>query len=198
MRLDDAALRWDGTATDRLLAILVDGTPRSWRFLETTGLLERALPEVADAVARRRADPSLLEPAHVLRFALVERIREIEHDDAQATVHGALLEHPEWLLLAALILDAAGEDAEPVPLARRLATRLDLGAAAEEELALLVGDAGLLRAAAARLDGLGEERVTQLATHLELPERARRSTCSRWRSVSWSRGSASASTSSSR
>src|SRR5581483_5943542 len=83
------------------------------------------------------------------------------------------LEHGEWLLLAALILDAAGDDAEPVPLARRLVGRLDLGAAAEEEIALLVGNADLLRAAARRVDGFEEERVMQLAAHLDTPERAR-------------------------
>jgi [protein-PII] uridylyltransferase len=60
-----------------------------------------------------------------------------------------------------------------VSLARALVRRLDLGAAAEEEIALLVGDAGLLRGAAARVDGLEEERVVQLATHLDTPERAR-------------------------
>jgi len=171
--LDDSAFRWSDAASERLFATLVGGNPRSWRFLETTGLLERALPELAEAVDRRRADPSLLEPAHVLRFALVERVREIEADDPAAVAQAVKLEHPEWLLLAALILDAAGEDAEPVSLARRLIARLDLGAAGEEEIALLVGDAGLLRAAATRLDGLDEERVMQLATHLERPERAR-------------------------
>ena len=67
--------RCAGTTTRRseLLTVLVKGTSRSWRFLETTGLLERALPELADAVARRRADPFVLEPAHVLHFAVVER-----------------------------------------------------------------------------------------------------------------------------
>ena len=83
------------------------------------------------------------------------------------------LEHPEWLLLAALILDTAGEDSEPVALARRLVQRLDLGAAAEQEIALLVGDSGLLRAAAGRVEGLDEESVLQLASHLERAERAR-------------------------
>jgi [protein-PII] uridylyltransferase len=77
------------------------------------------------------------------------------------------------LLLAALILDTAGEDASPVDLARRLAKRLDVGAAAEQEIALLVGDSSLLRAAAQRVDGLDEERVFALATHLDRPERAR-------------------------
>ena len=83
------------------------------------------------------------------------------------------LEHPEWLLLAALILDTAGEDTSPVQLARRIAQRFDLGAAAEQEIALLVGDSGLYRAAARKLDALEEERVYPIAAHLEVPERAR-------------------------
>jgi Kef-type K+ transport system membrane component KefB len=171
--LGDTTLRWDKDATQQLLTVLVKGKVRSWRFLETTGLLERALPEVAEAVARRRADPFVLEPAHVLHFALVEKVRDVELNDPEAVTQAALLAHPEWLLLAALILDAAGQDGEPVTLARRLVGRLDLGASAEEEMALLVGDADLFRGAAARVDGLEEERVVQLATHLDTVERAR-------------------------
>jgi Kef-type K+ transport system membrane component KefB len=171
--LGDSSLRWDADATQQLLAVLVKGQVRSWRFLETTGLLERALPELAEAVARRRADPFVLEPAHVLHFALVERVRDVEVSDPEAASQASRLEHPEWLLLAALILDAAGQDGEPVGLARRLVGRLDLGAAAEQSIALLVGDADLLRGAAARVDGLEEERVVQLASHLDTAERAR-------------------------
>ena len=76
-------------------------------------------------------------------------------------------------MLAALILDTAGEDASPVQVARRIAHRFDLGAAAEQEIALLVGDSGLYRAAARKLDALQEERVYPIAAHLEVPERAR-------------------------
>jgi Kef-type K+ transport system membrane component KefB len=171
--LDDTPLHWDDEATRGLFDVLTSGNPRSWRFLETTGVLERALPELAEAVRRRRADPVVVEPMHVLHFSLVEAIRELATgDDAAADVH-ARLQHPEWLLLAALILDTAGDDASPVDLARRLVKRLDLGAAAEQEIALLVGDSGLLRAAAARVDGLGQETVLQLATHLDRPERVR-------------------------
>ncbi len=171
--VDDAAVRWDRAATQQLFRVLREGTPRTWRFLETTGLLERALPELAEAVTRRRADPSLLEPAHVLTFGLIAALRDVVERDPRAAAEHAALEHPEWLLLAALILDAAGDEAAPVELARQLIGRLDLGAAAEEEIALLVGDSGLLRAAAARVDGLDEEHVLQLATYLDNPERAR-------------------------
>jgi [protein-PII] uridylyltransferase len=171
--LGDAPMRWDRDASRRLFEILLTGDARTWRFLETTGVLERALPELAEAVQRRRADPFVVDPSHVLRFSLVDSIRELVSTDERASAEYARLEHPEWLLLAALILETAGEDASPVDLARRLAKRLDLGAAAEQEIALLVGDSSLLRAAAQRVDGFDEERVFALATHIDRPERVR-------------------------
>ncbi len=115
----------------------------------------------------------MLEPAHVLTFELVERLREVVAEDPRVADEHSRLAHPEWLVLAALILDAAGDDAAPVDIARRLVHRLDLGAAAEQEIALLVGDSELLGAAASRLDGLEEERVLQIASHLDTAERAR-------------------------
>ncbi len=171
--LGDTPMRWDREASRRLFEVLRTGDARTWRFLETTGVLERALPELAEAVRRRRDDPFLIDPSHVLRFSLVDTIRDLVATDERAAAEYTRLQHPEWLLLAALILDTAGEDAEPVDLARRLAGRLDLGAAAEQEIALLVGDSSLLRAAAQRVDSFDEERVFALATHLDRPERAR-------------------------
>ncbi len=55
----DTPLRWNADATKQLFAVLVDGDARAWRFLETTGVLERTLPELAEAVDRRRSDPFL-------------------------------------------------------------------------------------------------------------------------------------------
>jgi hypothetical protein len=170
--LPDERLRWDDGATRQLLVLLRNGNARSWRFLETTGVLERSLPELAEVLRRRRADPFVVDPGHVLRFALVDRLRELAADEG-ALGGRARIEHPEWVLLAALIIDCAGEDDPPVQLARRLVQRLDLGAAAEQEVALLVGDSSLLRAAAARVDGLTQDSVLQVAAHLERPERAR-------------------------
>ena len=46
----DTPLRWDDEATPKLFAVLEQGDVRAWRFLETTGVLERALPELAEAV----------------------------------------------------------------------------------------------------------------------------------------------------
>ncbi|HEY4402711.1 MAG TPA: cation:proton antiporter [Acidimicrobiia bacterium] len=172
-RLGDTPMRWDPDATKRLFDVLRAGDDRTWRFLETSGVLERALPELAEAVRRRRDDPFLVDPSGVLRFTLVDTIRDLVDTDERGAAEYAKLQHPEWLLLAALILDAAGEDASPVDVARRLVKRLDLGAAAEQEIALLVGDSGLLRAAGRRVDGLDEERVFALATHMDRPERVR-------------------------
>jgi Kef-type K+ transport system membrane component KefB len=171
--LGDTPMRWSRDSSRQLFEVLRTGDARTWRFLETSGVLERALPELAEAVRRRRDDPFLIDPSHVLRFSLVDTIRDLVATDGRAAAEYARLQHPEWLLLAALILDTAGEDAEPVDLARRLAGRLDLGAAAEQEIALLVGDSSLLRAAAQRVDSFDEERVFALATHLDRPERAR-------------------------
>jgi len=159
--LGDTAVTWDRAARNSFFELLGGGNARSWRFLEMTGLLDKALPEVADAVRTRRADPAEVDPAGVLRFDLVDAVH--------ALLGSEELTHPEWLMLAALLVEVGAS----VPMARRLVKRLDMGAAAEQEVALLVGESDLLRAAAARADGLDEERVIQIASHLDRPERAR-------------------------
>lgn len=170
---DDVPIRWDAAATSRLLEVLDRGDVRSWRFLEATGLLERALPELAETISRRRRDPYQLDPGQILRFAIVDHIHELERDDPVAKeVHGAL-SHPDWLLLAALILEAAGDEEPPVDLARRLVQRLDLGAAAEQEVAFLLENRRLMAGMSTRIDSLREDTVVPLAVHLDSPERAR-------------------------
>jgi [protein-PII] uridylyltransferase len=71
------------------------------------------------------------------------------------------------------VLETAGDDQPPVALARQLVKRLDLGAATEQEVALLVGESGRLWAAAVRPDGLDEDTVVQLAAHVGTPDRVR-------------------------
>lgn len=163
---DPHPAQWDRSTRQGLFELLREGNARSWRFLETTGLLERALPELAAAVRRRRADPFELDPTHALRFALVDRVHELA---AEEEAGSDALPHPERLTLAALLVEV---DAD-VATARQVVKRLDLGAAAEQDVALLVDESTLLRAAAARADGCDKERVLQIASHLERPERAR-------------------------
>ena len=59
--LGETPLRWSERATRELFAVLREGNDRSWRFLEVTGVLERALPELAEAVRRRQDNPFLLD-----------------------------------------------------------------------------------------------------------------------------------------
>ncbi|MEJ7765161.1 MAG: cation:proton antiporter, partial [Acidimicrobiales bacterium] len=174
--LGDVPLRWDKAATDELLSLLRSGSTRSWRLLDTSGVLERALPELAIIVRHRQDDPFELDTSRSLRWALVERLHEltVEGGDQLAAAEHEHLDHPDWLLLAALLVDTAGDaPEEPVAAARRLVMRLGLGAGAEEEVALLVGEHRLLTAAVRRPDGLAEEHVLRIATHLDKPERAR-------------------------
>ena len=172
-RVDASTATWDGRATARFLAILSNGSVRSWRLLEAAGVLEKALPEVAAAVRLRRADPFLLDPARVLEFDLVERVRDLVHHDPRAAAAFERIRHPERPLLAAFVIAATEDTGDPVGLARPLADRLRLGRVAEDELAAIVADRALLRAASSRIDGLDEEPVLQLAAHLGAPERAR-------------------------
>ncbi len=174
--LGDVPLRWDKDATDELLGLLRTGSTRSWRLLDTSGVLERALPELAVIVRHRQDDPFELDTSRSLRWTLVERLHEltVEEGDRAAAAQHERLAHPDWLLLAALLVDTAGDGPEePVAAARRLVLRLGLGADAEEEVALLVGEHRLLLAAIRRADGLAEEHVLRIATHLDKPERAR-------------------------
>ncbi len=164
----DEELVWDRPATRTFYDLLRRGTARSWRFLDSTGMLDRVLPELAETLARRREDASELDPVTVLRWATLEAVMAKE-----GTADFDALERPEWLLLAALVLDVAGDQEPPTDAARQIVRRLRLGVAAEQEVELLLAERGLLGAAAARPDGLDEDRVISLAVHLKRPERAR-------------------------
>lgn len=159
---------WDRPAQRAFFEVLFRGNARSWRFLETTGMLDRILPELAETMARRRQDASELDPVQVLRWANLEEVRMQEGSAAYDA-----LEHPEWLLLAALVLDVAGEGEPPIGAARQIVRRLRLGVAAEQEVELLIAERRLLVAAASRPDGLDRDRVLPLAVHLRRPERVR-------------------------
>ncbi|MCA1823093.1 MAG: cation:proton antiporter [Mycobacteriales bacterium] len=166
--------RWDDAARAAFFALLRSGGARSWRFLEVTGTLDQSLPELATAIRRRRGDASVVDPVAALQWSLVDEVRRVSERDPVAARHAGELPHPERVLLAALVLDCAAGGTEPaVVLARRVVQRLDLGAAVEQDVAALVQDAALMRAAAGRPRSLTEESVLELAAHLGSAERAR-------------------------
>ena len=126
-------------------------------------MLERSLPELSEAIRRRRADPFVLDPANVLRFDLVDALRDIVAADPaprRRSNASAIRSSPCW---RPSCWRRRATEGEPEALARRLADHLRLGVVGEEELVDLVTDCGLLRAAATRLEGLDEEPVLQLA-----------------------------------
>ncbi|MFZ4585792.1 MAG: cation:proton antiporter [Acidimicrobiia bacterium] len=171
--LPDEPLEWGDGATDELLRVLREGDPRAWRFLETSGVLERALPEVADAMHRRRENPYILDPGMVLAWPTVERLQELPKVDRRAAIVAAELRRPEVPVLAALVLDIAGEDVDPEMLAESLIQRLDITNGRAEAVRALVCNRRLMRAAARSVDGLARGRLLQLSTHLGSPEAAR-------------------------
>ena len=70
----NATVSWDEDATIGLLRVLRHGSARAWRLLETIGFIQRALPEVSDAMAARSSDSTELDPTHSLQFPTVEAI----------------------------------------------------------------------------------------------------------------------------
>ncbi len=134
-------------------------------MLTASGILQRCLPELDDALAQHRSDSFDLDPLSALQFPRLSAVHELATDGPLA-----------WraVLLAALVLDACGESSSrAIVVGRRTVQRLDLGAAVEQRVAGLVGDADLLTAAARRWDALNEESVQQIAVHLESEQQAR-------------------------
>ncbi len=164
-----ASVPWTSKTTSSLLRLLELGTPRSWRFLETTGVLQQALPELASAMSRRRSDPMLLDPAGVDRFPTLDKIKSlrrgiVDHADEQSAVRAmALLDHPDRLMLAALLVDCCADDRSRT---QAVLERLCLEPAVLDEVGALTIDQFLLRASAIRPDGLTAEAVLRLAVHL--------------------------------
>jgi len=167
-------LAWDRATTAAFLHLLREGNARSWRFLETLGILERALPDVATSLKARRADPSEPDPTRVLRFPTVDRINELAGDastDESFAQHHKLLDHADRLTLAALVLDVSTPDQDPMRIARSMLGQLSISGDDEREVAALVSDASLLRSAAHDPGSFEPAVVLQMATHIESAQR---------------------------
>lgn len=149
-------LQWRHDHTPALIELLRLDSPRAWRLLDVTGVLERALPEVADAMRRRRADFTDLDPLGSLSFPTVRRL----HDEAEALTDNTVL--------AALAADVCRDDDEVLSLAQRL-----LDETTAQQVATLVADAHLLLAGLRDPGAFDETRLLQLATHLASTEHAR-------------------------
>jgi Kef-type K+ transport system membrane component KefB len=169
---DDAAPGWSREERDLFVDVVERGHARSWRFLEATGTLDRALPELAAALRRRRGDPLDLDVDAAYRWRALERLRVLDTGDP-AVQEARLLDHPVRLLVAALLVEALDQEPRPAETARRIADRIGLAPDDRDEVAALVEDRHLLWAASRRSGALDEAAVRQLAAHLRTPDRAR-------------------------
>lgn len=169
---EGVATGWTRDERELLLDVVERGTPRSWRFLENTGILDRALPELAEALRRRRADPFELDLDAPYRWPAIGQLKVLAANDP-ALQEARRLDHPKRLLFAALLIDALEPLGDPVAAARTLVARIGLDDDDRAGVVALVEDRHLLWAAARRTGAFDEQRVRQLAGHLEDAERAR-------------------------
>jgi Kef-type K+ transport system membrane component KefB len=166
--LPDELPPWDDHTREQLMDVIERGNARGWRFLDTTGVLERALPELAVALRRRHDEPFTIDPLQAYRFAAMERLRRLDTDDPLALEIRAL-DNLNALFLAALLSEALSDGPDPVGDAEALVRRLGVEPEAAELVVDLVRDRDLLWSAARQPGALGEEKVLQLASHLATP-----------------------------
>ncbi|HMG45173.1 MAG TPA: cation:proton antiporter [Acidimicrobiales bacterium] len=169
---DDVRVEWTPEDLDDLLHVVERGHARSWRFLDSVGMLDRALPPLAEGIRARDTGTFSIDPLESHSFVALERLRTLDADDP-ISIEADHVEHRDRLLLAMLLAEGLEAHRDPVDAAERLTARLGLGAKAQSDVAALVGDRELLWAAAHRTAGLSEAAVVPLATHLATPERAR-------------------------
>ncbi|MFM8627017.1 MAG: cation:proton antiporter, partial [Actinomycetota bacterium] len=153
----DAPLAWDDESTRKLYSVMLRGNARSWRLLEVTGVLERALPEMARAVRARRGDASELDPTHLTQMPVLATLRarlgRVPFEDSALT----------W---AAFVVDFA--DDAPIG---GLLERLALPDAVRRDAVALVEASRLLHSAASSEPYDDTPRVaSQLAAYLGTPQ----------------------------
>jgi Kef-type K+ transport system membrane component KefB len=170
-----ADVSWTAKSTESLLQVLQFGTQRSWRFLEVTGVLDRALPELARSIARRRSDALLLDPTGVHRWPTVERVKELFNGRIDTRAEAAVLpvaariDEPRHVLLAALLIDASNGE---LAIAQAILDRLCLDQTSVDEVGNLVADSGMLLSSALSADGFTAESVLRIAVHMGSQSRA--------------------------
>jgi len=150
----NATVSWDEDATIGLLRVLRNGSARSWRFLETIGFIQRALPEVSDAMAARSSDSTELDPTHSLQFPTVEAICLTSHAST------------DDLVLAAFAKDISDSGADGSSAIARLG--LDL-ATSKSVFALLDGAQLLRNIVQSEPLQVTPRLLSQIANHLKNP-----------------------------
>jgi Kef-type K+ transport system membrane component KefB len=167
-----AALAWRRDAFDELLDAIERGNARSWRYLDTTGVLDAALPTISAALRQRRGDSLSVDLLESYRMPSLEQLRKLDPGDPVGVEVARVLD-ADALLLALFLVDALDAVADPAGRARQTLTHLGVGDARQSEIGDLVADAPLLWGAALRAGAFAEEAVVQLASHLGTTDHAR-------------------------
>ena len=153
----NATLSWENESVLRLLNVLRYGNARSWRLLDTVGIVQRALPELAQAMSARAGDSTELDPTHALHFPTVEAI--------VTTASSTSIEGDE-LVLAAFAHDISQSGADGIAAIRRLGLDLTM----TSNIELIVDGASLLRSIVSTEPlNINSRLLSQIATHLKTP-----------------------------
>jgi predicted amino acid-binding ACT domain protein len=152
----NATVSWDEDATIGLLRVLRHGSARAWRFLETIGFIQRALPEVSDAMAARSSDSTELDPTHSLQFPTVEAICAATSTNTNT----------DELVLAAFAKDISDSGADGTG----AITRLGLDLSTSKSVLMLLDGAQLLRnIVQSEPLQITPRLLSQIANHLKNP-----------------------------
>ncbi len=172
---DDALVIWGQQERDRFAQLLAQGNGSSWRLLDATRLLDRANPELAPFFERRRRDATLLDPASVHRFAVLERVNSLFAGvDVSLRVAERLLavNSRQRVRLAAWLIDLVGSDADDLRSVRTALERLAGTTEDADAVATLLDDQELLRGMSLRADGNSHDSVLRVAVHLKTQDAA--------------------------
>jgi len=167
-------LGWSPTTTRAFVDLLAVGTARSWRLLEALDVLPRAFPELAGDLQKRHDDPFRLDPMRLHRWETLERLAVVRSAPPGRTQWNDLV-FPERVLLAAFLIDVIGSRTDALGTTRQFLNRLQLGSAAEHEIATLVFEPDLMVGLATHDGSHDHVAVLRLAAHLRTPETARAS-----------------------
>ncbi len=167
-----ASARWSPALTSLLLDVVERGNGRSWRFLDTSGVLERALPELAAALRARREQSTSLDPLDSHRATSLERLRMLDADDPLVAEIGRL-EHVDRFRVATFLADVLEDEPAPVEVSRSVVGRRVLAEDDRAAVLALVAYRDQLWSAAHQPGATSEERVLAVADHLATPEQAR-------------------------
>lgn len=153
----NATLSWENESVLRLLNVLRYGNARSWRLLDTIGMMQRALPELAESMSARASDSTELDPTHALHFPTVEAV--VAHASA-TSIEG------DELVLAAFAHDISQSGADGLAAVRRLGLDLTL----MSNIELIVEGSSLLRSIISTEPlNINSRLLSQIATHLKTP-----------------------------